>query len=373
MPRPVIFRLMSSDQLFRWNKFGALSCAVVLLGGGCYYSKPPGSGGNVATDVALGKKAREEGGKKDKKVSYLTVYKGRGDLYTTQFEFRTAPSPAIAEQVSIWDLKVIRNSTAKGAANFSIVRQGMLHLHVFSPDLAWYRHYVPEYKDYGHFVTSDIIPEPGLYHAYSTYTPYYGKEAPGRSDTAHVAFPVAYAGATPPASAKGMVQLPKDLPAPLELAAATDGWFVTETQAAPEGEVAAGAAPTYRVALKADVLPVGENAVLKMQVRDGQDKPVTNLERYLDGTGYVVAVSQDKETFLLAAPQLQRTGMQADLNDSANSETIDGSNLAFATTFPKPGLYKVWAQFKHNGLLINAPFVVRAGTTGSSPAAPKTP
>jgi hypothetical protein len=35
-----------------------------------------------------------------------------------------------------------------------------------------------------------------------------------------------------------------------------------------------------------------------------------------------------------------------------------GPHISFRTSFPKPGLYKVWGQFQHKGKIIMADFVL---------------
>ena len=36
-----------------------------------------------------------------------------------------------------------------------------------------------------------------------------------------------------------------------------------------------------------------------------------------------------------------------------------GPEVMFHTSFPKPGLYKVWGQFKRNGNVLTIPFVLQ--------------
>ena len=35
-----------------------------------------------------------------------------------------------------------------------------------------------------------------------------------------------------------------------------------------------------------------------------------------------------------------------------------GPDISFKTNFPKPGLYKAWGQFQHQGKLLIANFIV---------------
>jgi hypothetical protein len=45
--------------------------------------------------------------------------------------------------------------------------------------------------------------------------------------------------------------------------------------------------------------------------------------------------------------------------NSSQSLQTSASQVSAHTTFPRTGLYKVWAQFQRGGQIITVPFVVR--------------
>jgi len=65
----------------------------------------------------------------------------------------------------------------------------------------------------------------------------------------------------------------------------------------------------------------------------------TNLTPYFRAMGHVVILDESAQNFLHVHP----------LNDQ---EPI------FETEFQKPGIYKIWAEFKQNGKVRAFPFVV---------------
>ena len=77
--------------------------------------------------------------------------------------------------------------------------------------------------------------------------------------------------------------------------------------------------------------------------------PVTNLQPYLAAMSHCVIISQDSQVYLHCHPEQLIT-----LTEDARA----GPDIPFATTFPRPGLYKLWAQFKS------------ADKMGSSPTSP---
>ncbi len=128
----------------------------------------------------------------------------------------------------------------------------------------------------------------------------------------------------------------------------------------------------YAVTLDtAGAIYAGHEAVLSYYIsRDG--RPVTDLEPYLGATGHLVVISQDLKQFVHSHPlgeEHQGGGRHGD--DEHGSRGHDehsehggvavGSKrtvLTFHAQFPEPGLYKVWAEFKHQGRIITVPFVI---------------
>jgi hypothetical protein len=322
-----------SQLLFSWKIVGPCGCALLLLGAGC---RPP-----EAKKAAPGEPS--------------TVIHGQGDLPSTKFEFRTQPNPVVAGQVAIWDLKVIRKSRERGAGNFKVTGDKMLHFIAVSDDLSWFRHLTPEYKDYGHFVTSCILPRAGTYHAYASYTPNYGARVPTRHENARVDFKAVAPGTSesttlpspqPGTTAGSVVPLTPDTH--------QNGWYITTVQSKPEDAPEAEGGATYQVALKSQEITVGEKTNLHFQVRSESGQPIADLQPHRAVGGYVSLISQNKQTFLYALPQVLRSGMS-----TTQIGGTSGPDMTFETTFPRPGNYKLWAEFKHQDRIITAPFVVK--------------
>ena len=74
--------------------------------------------------------------------------------------------------------------------------------------------------------------------------------------------------------------------------------------------------------------------------------PVTDLAPFLGAGGHCVILSEDTRGYLHSHP-LEVNGQQY------------GPTVTFHTVFPRPGLYKAWAQFLHHGKPLTADFVVR--------------
>ena len=79
-------------------------------------------------------------------------------------------------------------------------------------------------------------------------------------------------------------------------------------------------------------------------------KPLTDLEPYIGAMGHCVIISQDTQTYLHSHPEQLFNPKPSDRG---------GPEIAFHTRFPKPGLYKVWGQFKRGERILVADFVIK--------------
>lgn len=86
----------------------------------------------------------------------------------------------------------------------------------------------------------------------------------------------------------------------------------------------------------------GAEARVRFEVLDG-DKPVTDLEPYMGAMGHLVVVSADAKKYVHAHPL-----------EKGEAKHV----VTFAASFPSPGLYKGWGQFKRSGRVRIVPFVV---------------
>jgi hypothetical protein len=86
---------------------------------------------------------------------------------------------------------------------------------------------------------------------------------------------------------------------------------------------------------------------MTFEIRDANGKPITNLEPLMAAGGHCVIIDADGREFLHVHP----------------AEEIDdvvtwrgGPSVSFLANFPKPGLYRAWGQFQHEGKPLTADF-----------------
>jgi hypothetical protein len=106
-------------------------------------------------------------------------------------------------------------------------------------------------------------------------------------------------------------------------------------------EVSSSAAP----------LRAGRQATLTFSLRAGSE-PVRDLQLWLGMPGHLIARSADGAVFghIHAAEQLPPAGME----DSVRY----GPDIRFVYTFPEPGRYQLWGQFRRAGQIVTVPVTV---------------
>ncbi|WP_372813975.1 hypothetical protein [Paenibacillus sp.] len=201
----------------------------------------------------------------------------------------------------------IRDADGKPVEKFDVNHEKLMHLIVVSKDLSHFAHLHPDYRQNGLFQADVPFPTDGEYKLIADFIPAGGT---ARTETHWVA---AGSGAESPSALQPDASLVKTV----------DG---------------------KEVALTFDKLKAGQETTMTFTIKDAQSKaPITNLQPYLGAVGHVVVISGDAEQYLHNHP----------LDESAK-----GPNAAFATTFPKAGLYKIWGQFQHEGRVFTVPFTI---------------
>jgi HPt (histidine-containing phosphotransfer) domain-containing protein len=236
-----------------------------------------------------------------------------------------------------------------------VVHEQILHMLTVSNDLSWYSHEHPVRQPDGSFKVTLTFPNPGDYTVFADFTPTgAGQQAPSAA--------LAIAG-TPPAP----VPLVEDTDQVKQI----DGY-------------------TVRVRCNGGSLYAGRDSLLRFGISIGSD-PVTDLEPYLGALGHLVIISQDLKSFVHSHP-LNDDVKKDDGHEHAHDHSSAGghdhggaspeelmaeaaklgngtpNDPVFHVVFPRPGLYKAFAQFQHKGKVITVPFTLNVkADEGSTP------
>jgi plastocyanin len=100
----------------------------------------------------------------------------------------------------------------------------------------------------------------------------------------------------------------------------------------------------YQISLKAPDKIVAQNDVdIAFSISDNAGRPITDWEPLMAAGGHTVIISSDLKEFLHVHPTME-----------VNTNWHGGPDISFKTNFPKPGLYKAWGQFQHQGMVITS-------------------
>ena len=203
--------------------------------------------------------------------------------------------------------------------NLPVVHEHPLHLTVVSSDLSFFDHVHPVPQQDGSLQIDYHFPRAGRYLLFAEYFP------TGQRDQVF-RFPLRVGQST---------EADDQLPA-------------MQVTPAPVKPVEGHSSMTAELVLQPRSLTAGTHAMLLFRLTD-HGQPITDLEPYMGAMGHCAILSQDTNSFLHCHPeQLYPT----------TADSRGGPDIAFHTAFPRPGLYKIWGQFKRAGKVIVADFVV---------------
>jgi hypothetical protein len=329
--------------------------AVAVLGGalaiaGCNQAQNTGMAHTESTPKNIKEESHTMNGHGDHHTSASTgADEAKSHTTATRLEVESVPTQPVAGQPVTWTLRVLDAKSGQPVPELDRVHEKLMHLFVVSKDFSWFNHLHPEYQGNGTFTLKAILPRAGDYKLYADYTPKGGQQEVPQHE-------ISMGGDKPLSSSASLTA-----PTPEK-----DGWFTTKVTAHPEGQPDVKGGATYEVALMPmpGQLKAGQEAMLHFQVRNAKGQPVQDLQPLMGAMGHAFILSSDSQRSLHAHP------MEGGMNhheghgnhgaDAKHSTTphSGGSDVIFHTTFPTPGLYKAWGQFKHQGKVITAGFVV---------------
>ena len=107
---------------------------------------------------------------------------------------------------------------------------------------------------------------------------------------------------------------------------------------------------SYLIALNCEPeqIVAGRDIKMTFEIKDANGKPITNLEPLMAAGGHCVIIDADSLEFLHVHPAEEIA------EDVASWR--GGPSISFLANFPKPGLYRAWGQFQHEGRLLTADF-----------------
>jgi hypothetical protein len=254
-----------------------------------------------------------------------STYKGNFNA-----EFKSEPAEIKAgEKAKL--IFTVKNNKGETIKDLQIVHEKPMHLLIVSDDLDEFYHEHPEAQADGTYQVNFTFQGGGRYRLYTDFTPL-------NSDHQVVQnFPL---------QVSGNERTTKELKPNSNFEKTVENLRVVMK---PDGDLVSN-----------------KELMLSFQVFDAAaNKPVTDLENYLGAKSHFVVISQDLQEFVHAHPMSTDNVKSGEHKHAAMTDHKTDGKLASAdaasivsahVTFPKPGIYRVWAQFKRGGKVTTVPF-----------------
>jgi len=241
-----------------------------------------------------------------------------------EYDVKLATTPAVVKPGEKFRLSFLIShpKTGKPVKEFNIVHDMPFHLFVVSQDLTYFAHIHPQQRADGSFIIETMVPKAGSYLIYCDI------------------FPV---GGMPQVAHQSLITAGFDGDLFSSQAKLVPDRILTKTLEGVRFELTLNPAE-----------PVGGKPVtLKYHLTDEKTgEPIRDLQPYLGAWGHTLMLSEDASDYIHSHPT-------ETIPDGVDRTKIyGGSDVSFDAFLPRPGRYRVWSQFQHQGKLITVAFTI---------------
>ncbi len=261
---------------------------------------------------------------------------GKRRAYTVAL---TAPAHPAAQTPVPLTFTIREQPSGNVVTNYEVVHEEHLHLLLVSSDMKWFEHQHPVLGSDGRFRLRWSFPRPGRYYLFTDFTP-----ADGDNQVLRTALDVGKTSVTP---------------------------------AAPHLTPDAGTTKTVRdtrvtLTIRPGQLKAGRQSVLTYTLTDLAGRPRKDMQKILGVMGHLVALRDDDQTLVhthalhgvqagsygAATLAMMQAGQSEVVSVTPEMVTLTGPRFSFKLTPPRPGRYKLWAQFERQNQWLTVPFTV---------------
>jgi len=256
----------------------------------------------------------------------MTLVAGRPfDTRDYQLGVRVEPRTIKAGAPIRMRFDVRHPATGAPVRNFELVHDRRYHLFVVSHDMQAFQHVHPDQQADGTWALDVTFPKPGAYRVISDFLP---------------------SGGAPQLLARTLLttDFSGDLRSQDARLEVDTAWKKTV------GTV------TAELTFDPPRLVAGQYGHLAFKLSDAATgEPVTDLQPYLGAFGHAFVLSEDLRDAVHSHPPEWRDGREI-------TSGFGGPDVMFEGYMPRPGRYRVWAQFLRRGDLITIPFTFEVFT-----------
>jgi YHS domain-containing protein len=270
----------------------------------------------------------------------LNAQLAAGLVRTYQLDFAAPPHPLPNRPVPL-SFTVRERPSDRVVQDFEVVHEKRLHFLIVSADLAYFEHQHPTLGPDGRFRLTWTFPRAGRYYLFADCTP-----TDGDNQILRTALDIGGSRTQPLASPH----------------------LVADT-----GQTKTVGDTRVRLTLRPGSIRAGRQALLTYTLTDNAGSARTDLQPILGVMGHLIALRDDTQTIVhthalhgvqagsygAAMLTMMQAGQPEAVPVTPEMVTETGPAFTFKLTLPKPGLYKLWAQFQRRNRWLTVSFTVR--------------
>ena len=273
-------------------------------------------------------------------ASYVTLQAALAEGIRRHYTVKlTAPPHPAAQTLVPLTFTIREKPSGKVVQDYEVVHEEHLHLLLVSSDMKWFEHQHPVLGPDGRFRLRWSFPRAGRYYLFTDFTPTDGDNQVIRTtlDVGKTPVPPAMPHLTPDAGTTKTVRDTR----------------VTLT-------------------VRPGQMKAGQQSVLTYTLTDLQGRPRTDMQPILGVMGHLMALQDDDRTMIhthalhgvragsygAATLAMMQAGQSELVPITPQMVTLTGPRFSFKLTPPRPGCYKLWAQFERQNQWLTVPFMV---------------
>jgi len=274
-------------------------------------------------------------------ASYVTLNaRLAGGLIRTYRLVLDAPPHPVPGRPVLLSFAVHEAPTGRIVRDFEIVHTKPLHFLMVSADLAYFEHQHPRLGPDGRFRLAWTFPRAGRYFLFADFTPADGDNQ--------------------------ILRTTLDIGGPLRQ-------FPTPPRLVPDADQAKTIGDTrVQLTVRPGAMRAGKQTLLTYTLSDLSGHPRTDMQPILGVMGHLIALRDDAQTFVhthtlhgvqpgsygAAMLAMMQAGQPEVVPVTPGMVTENGPCFTFKLTPPKPGRYRLWAQFQRQNRWLTVPFTV---------------
>ena len=249
------------------------------------------------------------------------------------------PPRAVPGRPTLLSFAVHEQPTGRVVRDFEVVHTKPLHFLIVSADLAYFEHQHPRLGPDGRFRLLWTFPRVGRYFLFADFTPADGDNQILRT-TLDIGGP------------------PRPAPAPRLVPDAGQTKTVGDTR--------------VTLAVRPNTMRVGKQSLLTYTLTDLAGHGRTDMQPILGVMGHLIALRGDTQTLVhthalhgvqpgsygAAMLAMMQAGQPETVPITPGMVTQSGPRFTFKLTLPRPGRYRLWAQFQRQSRWLTVPFTI---------------